>query len=70
MVLLPILTSVVSTADRPNAPFVACGAEEEGEENASCCTYDAVCGLNGKNYDEREYYAGSCSERDKNKGGG
>lgn len=37
----------------------ACAKAED--TNGSCCRHDAICGLNGQNYDGFHFVDGSCS---------
>ena len=66
MMVAPALMGSLSQQDSVLTPQEACATTAGGP--GSCCRYDAVCNLGGPtstDRDDMEFYAGSCSDRDR-----
>lgn len=54
LLLAPVLMGGMGIPGQAVSPHEACAGEEGG--NGSCCPYeDAICGLNGKNYEDKHF---------------
>jgi hypothetical protein len=64
VVLMLSLSPFVVTENGAVQTQVACA-------NGSCCPFDgAICGLNGQNFEDRDYNAGSCDGGEEEEEGG